>query len=111
MSLLREMRVRRGWSQKELARRADLSQSHIARLETGSRDGTPRSLLALARALECTVDELLRPREAIVPARGIGREYKRLEALILNDMVASPTRDLALERLRQSFYWAKEVRT
>jgi transcriptional regulator with XRE-family HTH domain len=56
---LRGLRVARGWTIDELARRAHLSAATISRLETGKRRLALDHLVTLARALETTVDDLL----------------------------------------------------
>ena len=57
---LRSLRISRGFSQAELARRIRCDRSYISMLENGKREGmSTRLLLSLARALECTADELL----------------------------------------------------
>ncbi|QXC60914.1 helix-turn-helix transcriptional regulator [Aquihabitans sp. G128] len=58
-SRLRSLRAARGWSLDELARRAHIGPSTISRIETGHRRVALDQLVALARALETTVDELL----------------------------------------------------
>ena len=55
------LRVARGWSQSELARRSGVSQTFISSLEGGRRQGAEVNVAAaLARALGVTVDELVR---------------------------------------------------
>lgn len=56
---LRTLRQARGWSLDELARRTHISASTLSRLETGTRRLALDHLVALARALDTTVDELL----------------------------------------------------
>ncbi|HEY4332825.1 MAG TPA: helix-turn-helix transcriptional regulator [Ilumatobacteraceae bacterium] len=56
---LRSLRVARGWTLDELARRSLVSASTISRIETGHRRLAIGNLAALARALEINVDELL----------------------------------------------------
>lgn len=56
---LRTLRQARGWSLEELARRTHISASTLSRLETGGRRLAVDHLVALARALNTTVDELL----------------------------------------------------
>ena len=56
---LRSLRTARGWSIDELAGRAHISASTISRLETGHRRLALDHLVALARALDTTVDDLL----------------------------------------------------
>ncbi|MDQ3897408.1 MAG: helix-turn-helix domain-containing protein [Actinomycetota bacterium] len=56
---LRSLRLARGWSLDELARRSYIGASTISRIETGGRRLALDQLVSLARALETTVDELL----------------------------------------------------
>lgn len=56
---LRTLRVARGWTLDELAARAHLSPSTLSRLETGDRRLALDLLVALARALGTTIDELV----------------------------------------------------
>lgn len=61
---LRSLRLARGWSLDELAKRSHISASTISRIETGRRRLALDHLVTLARALETTVDELLIDDEA-----------------------------------------------
>ncbi|MEO5837936.1 MAG: helix-turn-helix transcriptional regulator [Acidimicrobiales bacterium] len=56
---LRSIRLARGWTLDELARRSHIGASTISRIETGHRRLAIDNLADLARALETTVDELL----------------------------------------------------
>jgi transcriptional regulator with XRE-family HTH domain len=56
---LRALRLARGWSLDELARRAHIGPSTISRIETGHRRIALDQLVVLARALGTTVDDLL----------------------------------------------------
>lgn len=56
---LRALRLERGWSLDELAKRALIGPSTISRIETGHRRIALDQLVALARALGTSVDELL----------------------------------------------------
>lgn len=56
---LRSLRQARGWSLDELGRRAHIGPSTLSRLETGQRRIALDHLVALARVLDTTVDELL----------------------------------------------------
>jgi transcriptional regulator with XRE-family HTH domain len=56
---LRTLRQARGWSLDELGHRANIGPSTLSRLETGGRRIAIDHLVALARALDTTVDELL----------------------------------------------------
>ncbi len=56
---LKEIRIKKGITQEELAKRLGINQNNISRYETNER--TPNLYLAkeIASALDCTVDELL----------------------------------------------------
>ncbi|WP_431950267.1 helix-turn-helix domain-containing protein [Actinacidiphila sp. bgisy167] len=56
---LRALRVAQGWSLEELARRANLSQSSLSRIENGQRRLALDQLVTLARALDTTLDQLV----------------------------------------------------
>ena len=56
---LKYWRKRRGLSQEELAKRADVGRSYLARLETARHDPTLSTLKKLAKALRVKVGRLL----------------------------------------------------
>mgnify|MGYP003381610528 CR=1 FL=1 len=58
------LRLQKGWSQAELAKRADTSQPHIARLELGRVDPQLSTVRKIAKALGVTTDTLT---QAICP--------------------------------------------
>ena len=74
---LRSLRLARGWSLDETARRSLISASTISRIETGKRRVALDQLVVLARALDTTVDELLAEDEGedvvIRPQRDVAR--------------------------------------
>jgi mRNA-degrading endonuclease RelE of RelBE toxin-antitoxin system/DNA-binding XRE family transcriptional regulator len=49
----------RGMTQQQLAEKVEISTPYLSQLETGKRTGKPKILLAIARALEVTLDELV----------------------------------------------------
>ena len=57
----KEARERKGLSQKQLAEKMDLDQSTVSLWETGRTKPRGGILLSLAKILDCTVDELLKP--------------------------------------------------
>ena len=59
MLKIRAERLRRNWSQTQLAARANLSSSQVSQIETGRIKPYPRQIHRLARALEIPADELL----------------------------------------------------
>src|SRR5579863_2302697 len=56
---IRGLRVARGWSLDDLARRCHLSPSNLSRIETGHRRIALDQLASIARALGTTLDQLL----------------------------------------------------
>jgi transcriptional regulator with XRE-family HTH domain len=56
---IRDVRLARGVTQTELARRMGISQSSVCRLERPSRNVSVRMLRLVADALDCEVGELL----------------------------------------------------
>ncbi|GEK30295.1 hypothetical protein KZO01_06040 [Kurthia zopfii] len=53
------LREKKNWSQKELARRININQSVMNRIESGERPVKDEELSKLAIALECSADYLL----------------------------------------------------
>src|SRR5215469_1947002 len=60
---IRGLRVARGWSLDELARRCHLSPSNLSRIETGHRRIALDQLVPIARALGTTLDQLVESAE------------------------------------------------
>lgn len=58
MTNLKALRVRNGLSQEALGAELGVGRSTIAMLETGKNKPSYDLLIALAKALNCTVDEL-----------------------------------------------------
>src|SRR5512137_3050448 len=56
---VRALRSRRGMTRKALSTAADVSERHLANLEYGIGNASVLVLLQVARALECTLAELL----------------------------------------------------
>ena len=56
---LKSLRLKRGMTQKALAKKAGLSREHVARLEAGQHDPPLSTLIRLAKALKVKVGELL----------------------------------------------------
>ena len=56
---IRGLRVARGWSLDDLARRCHLSPSNLSRIETGHRRVALDQLIPIARALGITLDQLV----------------------------------------------------
>jgi Zn-dependent peptidase ImmA (M78 family)/DNA-binding XRE family transcriptional regulator len=70
---IREARERRGFSQSELARRLDLSQTAISYWEAGKRDPGLDDLIALSQALDVTVDVFFPPQSVRRPVTALLR--------------------------------------
>lgn len=56
---IRGLRLAQGWSLEELAKRSNLSQSTLSRIENGRRRLALDQLVTLARALNTTLDQLV----------------------------------------------------
>jgi len=57
---LREVRLKRGLSQQELAERVGIPQPHVSAMESGVKFPNLLTVLRLAVALECKVTDLVR---------------------------------------------------
>jgi len=57
---LREVRLKRGLSQQELAERVGIPQPHVSAMESGVKFPTLLTVLRLAAALDCKVTNLVR---------------------------------------------------
>ena len=56
---VRQARQRVGISQKDLARKVGITQAFLSEVETGTKSPSLLTAAKLARALGCTIDELL----------------------------------------------------
>jgi transcriptional regulator with XRE-family HTH domain len=56
---IKQIRLKRGFSQSELARRAGVTPGLIWQIEVGMKDPGRRALIGLARALSVSLDELI----------------------------------------------------
>lgn len=68
---LREARVRKGLSQRELSARSGVPQSHISKIESGSVDLRMSSLIALARVLD--LELFVAPKKSVPAIKSIIR--------------------------------------
>ncbi len=66
--LVFELRDERGWSQSELARRADLSRNTVSSLEAGLTKPASATIRRLARAFDMTAHEFLATEEGSAKA-------------------------------------------
>lgn len=69
---LREARLRKGWSQRELSARAHMTQAQISRIENGEVNLQLSSLVELARSLD--LDVQLVPRGALPAVAAVVKE-------------------------------------
>ena len=111
---VRLMRSRRGVTRKVLAREAGISERHLANLETGTGNASVLLLRQLARALNCSMAELVgqdgiaSPELVLIRQLLRGRDEKTLQrarlalADLLGTLDADPTRSgrIALIGLR-----------
>ncbi len=72
---LKEARVRRGWSQRELGRRLGLPQTHISGIESGRIVPRYDTLLEIVRTLDR--DLLMVPRALVPVVQSLIRDYLR----------------------------------
>ncbi len=54
-----QYRQAQGWSQEQLATRAEISRPYLARLETGKQDPRVSTLLKIAKALHVNIAALV----------------------------------------------------
>lgn len=71
---LREARINKGWSQRELSTHSGIPQSHISKIESGAVNLRVSSLIALARVLE--LELFLAPRKSAPAIQSIIRASK-----------------------------------
>lgn len=76
---LREARVRKGVSQRELSARSGVPQSHISKIESGSVDLRISSLIALARVLD--LELLVAPKKSVPAIKSIIRSGQGINGI------------------------------
>ncbi len=76
---LREARVRKGFSQRELSARSGVPQSHISKIESGSVDLRISSLIALARVLD--LELLVAPKKSVPAIKSIIRSSQGIQGI------------------------------
>ncbi len=69
---LRQARLRKGWSQRDLGGKAGIPQAHISRIESGAVDVKVSTLVELARWLD--LEPVLAPRAALPAVEAVIRE-------------------------------------
>jgi transcriptional regulator with XRE-family HTH domain len=90
---VKEIRRRKGWSQKDLAEESGVGQDTISGIESGRHEPRPSTLRKLADALDVEVADFFR--EPAVPLVEAPREAGRLSAVDVASDAAS--RQIALE--------------
>jgi transcriptional regulator with XRE-family HTH domain len=76
---LRQARLQKGWSQRELSGKAGIPQAHISRIESGSVDVKVSTLVELARLLD--LELVLAPRSSIPAVEALIREAEASQDL------------------------------
>jgi XRE family aerobic/anaerobic benzoate catabolism transcriptional regulator len=74
---VRMLRARRGMTRKVLAQEADVSERHLANLETGQGNASVMLLRQLAAALNCTIAELVGEDSVMSPEWSLIRQLLR----------------------------------
>ena len=74
---VRTLRARRGMTRKALAHKADISERHLANLETGQGNASVLLLRQLANALNCTIGELVGEESLASPEWALIRQLLR----------------------------------
>ncbi|HLV61645.1 MAG TPA: helix-turn-helix domain-containing protein [Fredinandcohnia sp.] len=101
---VRSLRLERGWSQPELARRASLSNAMVSMVERGERTPSLDALASLAASLDVDTSVLLAPDESVVLRADARRFAEELSELKL------PRSDIdALRRIARAFATEREV--
>ncbi len=85
---LREARVRKGFSQRELSARSGVPQSHISKIESGSVDLRVSSLVALARVLD--LELFVAPKKSVPAIKSIIRSGQGVNGIIDEGEPMSP---------------------
>lgn len=60
MNRLKELRMKRHWTQGQLAKKMGVTRTAVVKWETGKAYPTTEKLIELARIFKCRVDNLLR---------------------------------------------------
>ena len=94
MDAVKEIRRRKGWSQKDLAEESGVGQDTISGIESGRHEPRPSTLRKLADALDVEVADFFR--EPAVPLDEAPREAGRLSAIDVASDAAR--RQIALEK-------------
>jgi transcriptional regulator with XRE-family HTH domain len=77
---LRQARLAKGWSQRDLSGKAGIPQAHISRIESGVVDVKVSTLVELARLLD--LELMLAPRAAVPAVEALIREAEAGRGLV-----------------------------
>ena len=99
--MVRELRLLRGWSQEQLAERANSSPKHVGRIERGQVNVGLDGLAALARALSVNIGDLLSEPRGRQP-RGAAIHVINSDDVAHLEKVATLVRRLTSRRARRS---------
>jgi transcriptional regulator with XRE-family HTH domain len=97
---LRQARLRKGWSQREVSERAQLTQASISRIESGASDMRLSTLLEVARLLD--LDLVLVPRTALSAVNAVLRDIEATEEARAVRGIANVLQQI-VRQLRQRF--------
>lgn len=100
MNRIRELRLRNGWRQEDLAQKLNTKRQTVARYETGVRGVDVETVLQLCDVFSCTADYLL-GRTATGGLKLTPEEESTILALRRADERARSIIDVALEPFRE----------
>ena len=95
---LRQARLQKGWSQRDLSRKAAIPQAHISRIESGGVDLRVSTLMELAKRLD--LELVLVPRSSLPAVEALIREAEANQNLRSARSLANSLQS-TLRRLRQ----------
>ena len=82
---IRKLRVSKGFTQEKLAKMAGVSFPFVGHIERGTRKMSVETLLAIARALDCSVDFLLGNRSSSSDAYALA--LQRIEKFVQDEIL------------------------
>jgi transcriptional regulator with XRE-family HTH domain len=104
---VRALRAERGWNQRELCRRADLSPAYLSELENGRKDPSAEMMERLAEAFGQSVDQflwsiLIAMRRGEIP--GVHRRESALR-IAMESLLLSPQGRMDVEEFLEFQQW------
>lgn len=79
--LVRDLRLRRGWRQKDLAEKAELSLNYLSLVEGGRRGVSPETVLKLLKVVAADKEDWARVMELVNSISGLEKEWRLWEAV------------------------------